>query len=128
MTKVLVIDDHPIVLQGCKQVLEDAGVESVTQASSLVDGFRLYRTIKPDLIVVDLSVRSGALDGISFIRRLRVHDKTTPILVFSMHSDPVIVSPHAPGRRHGLPLEGHLVRRVHQGVPEGARGHPLYQP
>jgi DNA-binding NarL/FixJ family response regulator len=92
MTKVLVIDDHPIVLQGCKQVLEDAGVDSVAQASSLVDGFRQYRTIKPDLIIVDLSVRSGALDGISFIRRLRVHDKSTPILVFSMHSDPVIVS------------------------------------
>src|SRR3990170_5116699 len=92
MTKVLVIDDHPIVLQGCKQVLEDAGVESVAQASSLVEGFRLYRTNRPDVIVVDLSVRSGALDGISFIRRLRIHDKTTPILVFSMHSDPVIVS------------------------------------
>jgi DNA-binding NarL/FixJ family response regulator len=92
MTKVLVIDDHPIVLQGCKQVLEDAGVESVTQASSLVDGFRLYRSVKPDLIIVDLSVRSGALDGISFIRRLRVHDKKTPILVFSMHTDPVIVA------------------------------------
>lgn len=92
MTKVLVIDDHPIVLQGCKQVLLDAGVESVTQASSLLDGFRLYRSVKPNLIIVDLSVKSGALDGISFIRRLRVHDKTTPILVFSMHSDPVIVS------------------------------------
>ncbi len=92
MTKVLVIDDHPIVLQGCKQVLLDAGVESVTQASTLVDGFRLYRSVRPNLIIVDLSVKSGALDGISFIRRLRVHDKTTPILVFSMHSDPVIVS------------------------------------
>jgi DNA-binding NarL/FixJ family response regulator len=92
MTKVLVIDDHPIVLQGCKQVLEDAGVESVMQASSLVEGFRLYRSMRPNLIIVDLSVRSGALDGISFIRRLRVHDKSTPILVFSMHSDPVIVS------------------------------------
>ena len=92
MTKVLVIDDHPIVLQGCKQVLEDAGVESVTQAATLVEGFRLYRTNRPDVIVVDLSVRSGALDGISFIRRLRIHDKTTPILVFSMHADPVIVS------------------------------------
>jgi len=83
MTKVLVIDDHPIVLQGCKQVLEDAGVESVTQAATLVEGFRLYRTNRPDVIVVD---------GISFIRRLRIHDKTTPILVFSMHADPVIVS------------------------------------
>ena len=92
MTKVLVIDDHPIVLQGCKRVLQEIGVEQVFQAASLSDGFRQYRAHKPDVIVVDLAVRSGALDGLSFIRRLRVHDKKTPVLVFSMYSDPVIVS------------------------------------
>ncbi|CFX32395.1 Response regulator receiver [Candidatus Filomicrobium marinum] len=92
MTKVLVIDDHPIVLQGCKRVLQDARVEFVIQAASLSDGFRQYRAQKPDVIVVDLAVNTGALDGLNFIRRLRIHDKKTPILVFSMHSDPVIVS------------------------------------
>ena len=34
----------------------------------------------------------GALGGLSFIRRLRLHDQGTPILVFTMHSDAVIVS------------------------------------
>lgn len=92
MTKVLVIDDHPIVLQGCKRVLQDARVEFVLQAASLADGFRQYRSQKPDVIVVDLAVSTGALDGLNFIRRLRIHDRKTPILVFSMHSDPVIVS------------------------------------
>lgn len=92
MTKVLVIDDHPIVLQGCKRVLQDIGVEQVFQAASLSDGFRQYRAQKPDVIVVDLAVSTGALDGLSFIRRLRIHDKKTPTLVFSMHRDPVIVS------------------------------------
>lgn len=36
--------------------------------------------------------RTGALGGLSFIRRLRLHDTRTPILVFSMHNDPFIVS------------------------------------
>jgi two-component system invasion response regulator UvrY len=92
MTRVLVIDDHPIVLQGCRQLLEDAGVEQIVQAQSLADGFRLYRAQKPDVIIVDLAMRTGALGGLSFIRRLRLHDQKTPILVFTMHSDPVIVS------------------------------------
>lgn len=92
MTRVLVIDDHPIVLQGCRQLLEDAGVDQIVQAQSLADGFRMYRTQKPDVIIVDLAMRTGALGGLSFIRRLRLHDARTPILVFSMHSDPVIVS------------------------------------
>jgi len=92
MTKVLVIDDHPIVLQGCRQLLEDVGVEHIYQAESLADGFRAYRTQKPDVIIVDLAMHSGSLGGLSFIRRLRLHDQETPILVFTMHSDPVIVS------------------------------------
>jgi two-component system invasion response regulator UvrY len=92
MTRVLVIDDHPIVLQGCRQLLEDAGIKQIIQAQSLADGFRLYRAHKPDLIIVDLAMRTGALGGLSFIRRLRLHDPGTPILVFTMHSDPVIVS------------------------------------
>ncbi len=92
MTRVLVIDDHPIVLQGCRQLLEDVGVEEIYQAQSLADGFRLYRTHKPDVLIVDLAMQSGSLGGLSFIRRLRLHDQETPILVFTMHSDPVIVS------------------------------------
>lgn len=89
--QVLVIDDHPIVIQGCRRLLEDMGAEATHYASSLTEGFRLYRKNHPDVIVLDLSMQSGALGGLSFIRRLRVHDKRTPILVLSMHADPVIV-------------------------------------
>jgi two-component system invasion response regulator UvrY len=43
MTRVLVIDDHPIVLQGCRQLLEDAGIKQIIQAQSLADRFPLSR-------------------------------------------------------------------------------------
>ena len=92
MTQGLVIDDHPIVLEGCRQLLKFAGIKRIVQTQSLADGFRLYRSKKPDLIIVDLAMRTGALGGLSFIRRLRLHDTRTPILVFSMHNDPFIVS------------------------------------
>ncbi|RUO98524.1 response regulator transcription factor [Hyphomicrobium sp.] len=92
MTKILVIDDHPIVLQGCRRVLEDAGIEDITLASNLIEGFRSYRSDKPDVIIVDLAIKKGILGGLSFIRRLRIHDKHTPILVLTMHEDPMIAS------------------------------------
>ncbi|WP_334148136.1 response regulator transcription factor [Hyphomicrobium sp.] len=56
-------------------------------ATTLGEGFRLYQALKPDVLITDLSVRSDALDGVSFIRRLRTHDEQTPVLVFSMHQD-----------------------------------------
>jgi two-component system, NarL family, invasion response regulator UvrY len=92
VTRVLVIDDHPVVLQGCRQLLEEAGVENIVVAQGVAEGFRLYRLQQPDLIIIDLAMQTGALDGLSFIRSLRLHDQRTPVLVFTMHRDPVIVS------------------------------------
>jgi DNA-binding NarL/FixJ family response regulator len=73
-------------------MLEDLGIDEVLVASSPSDGFRLYRQKRPDMIIVDLSMQSGALGGLSFIRRLRIHDAHTPLLVLSMYSDRMIVS------------------------------------
>lgn len=88
---VLIIDDHPFVLQGCARILEDAAMARVIQTSSMADGFRQFRTHKPAVVIVDLTIRSAMFGGLSFVRRLRIHDKKTPILVLSMHRDPMIV-------------------------------------
>lgn len=90
MATALVIDDHPIVLEGCRRVLLDAGFDEVLEAAAPLEGFRLYRRAKPTLVIVDLAIRGAGLAGLSLIRRLRLNDDKTPILVFSMHSDPVI--------------------------------------
>ncbi|MDF2999828.1 MAG: two component transcriptional regulator, LuxR family [Xanthobacteraceae bacterium] len=92
MTSVLVIDDHPIVLQGCRRLLEDAGVEKVLEASTLLSGYRLFRREKPDVVIVDLSLHGNGLSGLMLVQRLRAQNAHTPILVFSMHGDPVIAS------------------------------------
>jgi two-component system invasion response regulator UvrY len=52
------------VLQGVRQLLEDAGVNQIAQALTLAEGFRVYRTQKPDVIIVDLAMRTGALGGL----------------------------------------------------------------
>jgi DNA-binding NarL/FixJ family response regulator len=89
---VLIIDDHPIVLQGCRRVLLDAGVETVIEARDVVSGYRLYRRHRPDVVIVDLSLQGNGLAGLPLIQRMKAHDPRTRILVFSMHSDPIIVS------------------------------------
>lgn len=90
MSVALVIDDHPIVLEGCRRVLLDLGFDTVLEAGAPLEGFKLYRRGKPNLVIVDLSIRGAGLAGLSLIRRLRLNDERTPILVFSMHGDPVI--------------------------------------
>jgi two-component system, NarL family, invasion response regulator UvrY len=92
MTSVLIIDDHPIVLQGCRRILTDAGVETVLEAPDLVSGYRLYRRHRPDVVVIDLAIKRDGLGGLPLIKRIRAHDPRTRILVFSMHGDPIIVA------------------------------------
>jgi two-component system, NarL family, invasion response regulator UvrY len=92
MTTVLIIDDHPIVLQGCRRLLEDAGVETVLEARDPASGYRLYRRHHPDVVIVDLVMQGSRLGGLDVIRRMHSHDPRTRILVFSMHSDPTIAA------------------------------------
>ena len=90
MSRALVIDDHPIVLQGCRSILLEAGFAEVLEAATPLAGYQLYRRRRPNLLVVDLAIRGEGLAGLSFIRRLRRHDESTPVLVLSMHGDPII--------------------------------------
>ncbi|HKU97478.1 MAG TPA: response regulator transcription factor [Vineibacter sp.] len=92
MTRVLVIDDHPIVLHGCRRVLEDAGADEILEASNPTDGYSLYQRQQPDVVIVDLAMQGKGFSGLDLIRRLRQRNEQLPILVFSMHGDPVIVS------------------------------------
>jgi two-component system invasion response regulator UvrY len=118
MISVLIIDDHPIVLQGCRRVLEDAGIEPVLAASDLVAGYRLYLRHRPDVAIVDLAIQGKGLGGLDLIRRIRAHDTGAHILVLSMHNDPMIVARSLEAGASGYVLKDtsseELVRAVQQ--------------
>jgi two-component system, NarL family, invasion response regulator UvrY len=91
VTSVLIIDDHPFVIQGCKRILEMAGINLVFSATNIATGYLLYQQERPDIVVVDLSFGGEALAGISLVRSIRADDPKTRVIVFSMHDDPAIV-------------------------------------
>jgi len=146
MTSVLIIDDHPIVLQGCRRVLADAGIEPVLTASDLVAGYRLYRRHQPNVVIVDLAIQGKGLGGLDLIRRIRSHNPRAHILVLSMHNDAMIVARTLEAGASGYILKDtsseeliKAVQQVSNGVPyldgalamkvalsgSGARGNPL---
>jgi two-component system, NarL family, invasion response regulator UvrY len=92
MTTVLIVDDHPIVLQGCRRMLHDVGVSEIFEARDTASGQQLFREHSPDVVIVDLGLQDNGLGGLELIRRIRADDLSVRILVFSMHSDPVIVA------------------------------------
>jgi two-component system invasion response regulator UvrY len=47
MSGVLIVDDHPIVLRGCRRILEDAGIVDLLEARDAVSGSNSIATIVP---------------------------------------------------------------------------------
>jgi DNA-binding NarL/FixJ family response regulator len=124
MTSVLIIDDHPIVLQGCRRVLEDAGIAPVLAASDLVAGYRLYRRHAPDVVVVDLAIQGKGLGGLDLIRRIRAHDARAHILVLSMHNDATIVARSLEAGASGYVLKDTSSEELVKAVQQVAAGLP----
>jgi DNA-binding NarL/FixJ family response regulator len=59
MTKILLIDDHPIVLQGCGRMLEDAGVTDVIEAADAAFGYRLFSGKRPEIVQLLSAARTA---------------------------------------------------------------------
>lgn len=92
MSGVLLVDDHPIVLSACRQLLEASGVSNIREAHNAEGAYQSFLDHRPDVLVIDLSLRGEELDGLTLIERIRSEDPGAKILVFSMHADARIVT------------------------------------
>ncbi len=88
--RVLIVDDHPIVISGCKALLAaDSSVE-VRDAGDADAGQALYFSWKPDVAVVDLNL--PGLSGLEVCRRILQRDERAKIIIFTMNDDPVFAA------------------------------------
>src|SRR6266576_2173516 len=85
MTRILLVDDHPVVRQGIKQVLTSAFHPAlVGEASNAEEGMTEIKSTEWDVMVLDLSLPGTS--GLDLLKDLRRERPTLPVLVLSMHS------------------------------------------
>ncbi len=86
MIRVLLADDHRIVRDGLRRIIEDSGdMEVVVEAADGHEAIRLTREANPDVVVVDISM--PGLDGLEVISRLHTEFPDLPIMVLTMHEE-----------------------------------------
>jgi DNA-binding NarL/FixJ family response regulator len=88
-TKVLIVDDHPVVISGCRSLFASDKSVKIEEAGDAKSGFRLFVQRKPDVTVIDIKLPD--LSGFELMRQIRKKDPHAKIIVFSMNSDPAFV-------------------------------------
>ncbi len=88
--KVLMIEDHPIVRDGCRLIFDRRPDLRVMEASTADDGLVANRTFRPDVIILDLGLKDT--NGFDMIPTLLADNEAARIVIFSMHDTPRFVT------------------------------------
>ena len=86
--KVLLVDDHPIVRQGIRRLIEkEPGLLVCGEAEDAVDALEVIEQERPDVIVLDLSLKNSS--GFDLILDVKQRWENVRILVLSMYNEDV---------------------------------------
>lgn len=93
-TRIVIADDHPVVMLGIRALLKDrSNIEVVGEASNGAELVALLTSTPCDLLITDFSMpyEDDAGDGLLLLRRLRRDHATLPIIVLTMVHNPALV-------------------------------------
>jgi len=86
--RIIIVDDHPIVRQGLTQLInQEDDLYVCGQAEDAHQAMRAIRELNPDLVIVDISLRTTS--GIELIKDIKVQFPNLPVLTLSMHDEAI---------------------------------------
>jgi len=121
--RVLLADDHPVVRDGCRSLLEStADIQVVAEAADSDGVLAAYIEYEPEVVVLDLGM--PGIGGIETIRRLRQRDASARILVFSMYDGDILIQRSLEAGALGYLVKHSQMRQMIDAVREIAKGKP----
>jgi DNA-binding NarL/FixJ family response regulator len=90
MIRVVIADDHHLVREGIRALLEKASdIEVVGEAADGRETIRLVERLKPDVLLMDISMPQ--VNGIQALQRMKALNLATRTVILTMHSDEILV-------------------------------------
>ena len=105
--KIFLVDDHPMMREGLAQLIaHEADLVVCGEASDVTEALDQIEKLKPDLALVDITLRSS--NGLELIKDLRIRAPATAVLVISMHDESLYAERvlRAGGRGYIMKQEG----------------------
>ena len=88
--RVLIVDDHPIIVSGCRALLEGEPEIEIIEAQDGAAGFAAYFNLKPDVGVIDINL--PGFSGLELLRRILEREPEARLVIFSMNDDPIVAA------------------------------------
>jgi two-component system, NarL family, invasion response regulator UvrY len=88
--RILIVDDHRIVVSGCRALFADDPEIVILDASDAESGERRYGEERPDICVLDINLPT--VSGFELARRILERDASSRIIMFSMNDDPIFAA------------------------------------
>ena len=120
--RVLLADDHPPLLAAIRRLL-DPEFEIAGEAADGLEAVRLARTLRPNVVVIDLAM--PRMGGIEAIRQIRAENTASAIVVLSVLSDPAVLAAALEAGARGYVLKSQagidLIPTIHAAVAGQSR-------
>jgi DNA-binding NarL/FixJ family response regulator len=88
---VLLADDHAVVREGYRRLLErHSEIAVIGEAGDAATAHSLFTSLKPRIVVMDITLPGGT-SGLEAMRRMLLYDADARVLIFSMHEDTIFV-------------------------------------
>jgi DNA-binding NarL/FixJ family response regulator len=110
-SRVLVVDDHPIVRQGLALMINrEPDLVVCGEAEETQAALAAIEALKPDVLVVDISLPGP--DGIDLVKAIRTRDTNVPVLVLSMHDESIYAERALRAGANGYIMKQEATERV----------------
>lgn len=127
MISIVLADDHNIVRQGLRSLLEEQpDFRVVGEAADGVETSKLVERLHPDVLVAD--VMMGSMNGIEVTRQVRRISPKTRVVVLSMHADEVYVMEALRAGAKAYVLKDSIADDLLHAIREAVLGHRYLSP
>jgi len=124
--RVLIVDDHPVVVSGCRSLFASDTSVKIDEAGDAKSGHKAFVTRKPDVTVIDINLPD--VSGFELMRRIRKEDPDAKVIMFSMNDDPALVIRAVEMGAQGYVAKGDDPRMLVKAVSKVALGGNFISP
>ena len=113
--KILIVDDHPILRKGLAMLInQENDLVVAAEADNAQKALEMIDTVKPDMLIVDISL--PGIDGIELIKTVKLRNHDLPSLVVSMHDESLFAERALRAGARGYIMKQEALEKVLVGI------------